>query len=168
MSASTSGALAQASSLAAMIGLGLGLGACSGNSEAAASRATAQATPAPASSVVDTENYSVQIKPVGDVKAGQEAAVEVTLQAKGSYHINAQYPYRFSTTSPAPDGVTFPKPVLSRADGTFDEKHGVFRVPFVASKAEHTKIGGTFSLSVCSEANCLMDKQTVGVDVTVQ
>ena len=69
---------------------------------------------------------------------------------------------------PAPDGVTFPKPVLQRADGSFEEKKGYFKVPFTAAKAGKVTIGGTLYLSVCSDANCIMDKVPLEVAVDVK
>jgi hypothetical protein len=116
----------------------------------------------------ETENFVAEIKPAGAAAAGKEGTVEVTLVPKGGYHTNAQYPYKFKLADPAPEGVTYPKPVLQRADGTFDEKKGFFRVPFVASKAGKVTIGGTLHLSVCSEANCIMDKVPLEVAVDVK
>ncbi len=116
----------------------------------------------------ETENYVAEIHASGSYKAGAEGAVEVTLTTKGGYHTNAQYPYKFKASDPAPDGVTFPKPTLVRADGTFEEKKGSFRVPFTAAKPGKFTIGGTLYLSVCSDANCIMDKVPLEVPVDVK
>ncbi|HVY46409.1 MAG TPA: hypothetical protein VHB21_11045, partial [Minicystis sp.] len=116
----------------------------------------------------DADNYVVDARPAGAAKAGEASAIDVVLTTKGDYHINKQYPYKFKLADPAPAGVTFPKPVLVRADGSFDEKTAKFHVPFVASKSGKVTVGGTFSLSVCSDANCIMDKQNVDVDVDVK
>jgi DsbC/DsbD-like thiol-disulfide interchange protein len=64
--------------------------------------------------------------------------------------------------------VTYPKPILQRADGTFEEKKGSFKVPFTAAKAGPVTIAGTLSLSVCSDANCIMDKVPLEVAVDVK
>jgi len=106
----------------------------------------------------ETENYL----------AGTPAFAEVHLAPKGAYHINDQYPYRFKATDPAPDGVTYPKPVLLRADGAFDSKKGTFRLPFVATRAGRVTVGGTLYLSVCSEANCVLDKVALSETVEVK
>lgn len=113
---------------------------------------------------VETETYLIEMKLAGACKAGSECIAEVTLTAKDKYHTNAQYPYKFKLADPAPEGVTFPKPILQRADGKWEEKLGSFRVPFVIAKPGKAKIGGTFSLSVCSEANCIMDKQPLEIE----
>jgi hypothetical protein len=116
----------------------------------------------------ETENYLAELKPPDGAKAGVPAVAEVHLAPKGAYHINDQYPYRFKATDPAPDGVTYPKPVLLRADGAFDSKKGTFRLPFVATRAGRVTVGGTLYLSVCSEANCVLDKVALSETVEVK
>ncbi len=136
-------------------------------SEAAPARRSAPESTTVSATRAETENYVAEIKATGSYKAGAEGAVEVTLTPKGGYHTNAQYPYKFKAADPAPEGVSFPKPVLQRADGSFEEKRGFFKVPFVAAKAGKATIGGTLSLSVCSDANCIMDKVPLEVAVDV-
>jgi hypothetical protein len=147
----------------------LALGSACSRSEAAPNVESPPAAPAvPAASRVDADTYTAEIRLSGAAKAGEESIAEVVLTPKRDYHINKAYPYKFKTLDPAPDGVKFPKPVLQKADGTFDEKSGKFRVPFVVAKAGKAKVGGTLSLSVCSEANCIMDKKELEVAVDVK
>lgn len=141
-------------------------------SEAATSRGTTRdPVPAPVavgSAKAETENYLAEIKAGGSYKAGAEGAVDVTLTVKGAYHTNDQYPYKFKLNDPAPDGVAFPKPLLKREDGKFEKTQGTFRVPFNATKPGKYTIAGVLSLSVCSEANCIMDKVPLEISVDVK
>lgn len=141
---------------------------CSKSEAAPARGTTHENVPVIGGAKAETENYVAEIKAGSGYKAGAEGSVEVTLVTKGAYHTNAQYPYKFKLNEPAPDGVTFPKPVLQRADGAFEEKKGTFKVPFNPSKAGKYTIAGVFSLSVCSEANCIMDKVPLEVSVEVK
>jgi hypothetical protein len=137
-------------------------------SEAAPSRESTPQAAAPARGPkVDAESYSIEMKATGTYKAGQEGTVELTIVPKGDYHINAQYPYKLKLTDPAPEGVRFPKPILKREDGAFDDKKGIFKVPFVAAKAGKAKVSGTLSLSVCSSAHCIMQKEELELEVGV-
>lgn len=129
--------------------------------------AEAAETPLAATDTATGSNYVATIKPVGTYEAGKEAAVEVTLTPTGGYHINAEYPYKFKLAEPA-DGVSYPKPILKREDGAIGEKLATFKVPFVASKAGKATITGTLYLSVCSEANCVMDRQPLALTVDVK
>ena len=118
-----------------------------------------------AGSRADAANYTAEIVAAGAYKAGTEGTVHVTVVSKGEYHINPQYPYKFKANAPS-DGLTYPKPTLQRADGKFEETRGTFHVPFVAAKAGKATIGGTLNLSVCSAANCIVDK--VPLDLVVE
>jgi len=120
-------------------------------SEAATKAAPSDApqTHGPGKARIDADNYVVEAKATGSAKAGQESTIEISLTTKGDYHINKQYPYKFKTADPPPDGVTFPKPTLMRADGTFDEKSGKFKVPFVATRPARRPSAGR-SRSACA------------------
>jgi hypothetical protein len=112
----------------------------------------------------ETDTYIAEMKPAGSYAAGQEGTVDVTLTPKGGYHISAGLPYKFKAGDP-PDGVTYPKTVLSIADFDTSEGKGHFKFPFVAAHAGRVTVGGTFSFSLCSESNCVMD--SVGLEVPV-
>lgn len=138
------------------------------------SRSEAAPQPAPESersasgakrSRVDTDTYDVELKIAGDCKVNQDAALVLTIVPKGDYHINTKYPIKFKLVEPAPEGVRFPKPILKREDGAFEEKKGSFKVPFVATRAGKVTISGVLSTSVCSEKNCLMEKIDLEVEV---
>lgn len=148
--------------LGALAALGFAILCISATSEAGRAAPDHRAVSA---SKAETDNYVVEIAASGGYKAGAEGSVKVTLVAKGNYHINAQYPYKFKTAAPPPDGISYPKPVLNRPDGTFEATRASFQVPFVAAKTGKATVGGIFHLSVCSEANCIMDK--VPLDITV-
>lgn len=126
-----------------------------------------EAAAEPLSVKLETDHYLVELTAPGPFKAGVTGSAKVTLTTKGAYHINAQYPYRFKAATP-PSGLSYPKPVLQRADGQFEEKRAVFNVPFVASQAGNFNVGGTFHMSVCSENNCLVEKAPLDVTVNVQ
>jgi hypothetical protein len=116
----------------------------------------------------DKDTYRVEMKAGGSYSAAKEGKVEISIEAKGNYHINDKYPLKFKVTDPAPEGVTFAKSVLKRDDGKFDDKKGSLPVAFTAAKPGKVKITGALSFSVCSEANCVMDKIDLETEVEVQ
>jgi hypothetical protein len=121
----------------------------------------------PSGSKADAANYTAEIVAAGAYKAGAEGTVQITVVPKGGYHINPQYPYKFKANAPG-EGLSYPKPMLQRADGKFEEMRGTFQVPFVAAKAGKTTVGGTLNLSVCSAANCIVDKVPLELVVDVK
>jgi hypothetical protein len=119
-------------------------------------------------SKIDNDQYLVEMKSAGSYKANSEGTVEIAITPKGDYHINDKYPVKFKAAEPADGSIKYPKPLLKREDGTFSEKQGAFKVPFVATRAGKAKVSGTLSVSVCSERNCIMDKLELDLDVDVQ
>jgi hypothetical protein len=114
----------------------------------------------------EAESYLVEISAGSPARAGIAGSVRVSLTAKAGFHINDQYPYRFRASPPA-DGVSYPKPVLERADGQYEEKTAVFQLPFVASHAGQFSVGGVLNLSVCSPTSCVVQKAPLSVTVSV-
>ena len=139
---------------------------------AAAFPGTSAATPegavALASAKQEGEAFAAEIKPTGAYKAGKEGFVEVTLVPKGAYKINKQYPYKFKLPETPAEGLSFPTPVLKKDAFAIEDKKASVKIPFVAAKPGKAKVGGTFSLSVCSDANCLMEKVELEVEVDVK
>jgi hypothetical protein len=162
-----------AAALAVLAGGGAGLSfaavGCSKVSEAAPSAESVAETPAavgPAAASFDNANYRAAIRSGGPCKKDQTCVAEVVVEPKGEYHINDKYPYRFKLNEPPP-GLKYPKPVVGKEDGTIEERKAVLKVPFVPENAGEKKVSGVLSLSVCSAANCLMDKQALELSVKV-
>jgi hypothetical protein len=152
--------------LVTLIGAGSG---CSKVSEASTEQGKAAApSVGPARSSLDNANYRAEMKS-GPCKKDATCTAEVLVEAKGEYHINDKYPYRFKLEDPPPQGLKYPKPVVNKDDGgTMDQRKVVLKVPFVSETSGDKKVAGTLSLSVCSAANCLMDKQPLEVTVKVE
>ncbi|MBI5534908.1 MAG: hypothetical protein HY898_19430 [Deltaproteobacteria bacterium] len=151
--------------LVALVGL---MASCSKSEAATDPMRDGKGAIALAAPVVDNENFKVVLEPVGPYKKDQQGIVRVVLTTKRDYHINKQYPYKFVTADPPAEGVTYPKKVVPRGDGTYEEKKAVLPVPFVPTKTGDVMVGGTFSLSVCTDANCLMDKAKLEISVKVE
>ncbi|MCU0690906.1 MAG: hypothetical protein MUF54_05840 [Polyangiaceae bacterium] len=126
-----------------------------------------QATSASPSVSHETANYKVWLETKGPYQPGEPGVVNVVLEAKNPYHINKQYPYKFAVNESA-GGLTYPKKTVPRSDGIYTDTRAEIPVPFVAERAGEMNVGGVFSLSVCTEANCLMDKRPLEVAVSVK
>lgn len=116
---------------------------------------SAQAARRPASG---DDRYHAAIALVGACKAGQTCSAEVTLEPVGELHVNGEYPFKFKVAEPLPANVKFPKVEIGRADGTFAPKRAAMKLAFVPERAGDVRLAGVLSLSVCSDANCFMDK----------
>lgn len=127
----------------------------------------AQAAPA-AGPKQESETFIASIAPSGDCVVNKECKVTVELVSKGAYKINDQYPTKWKVADPAAEGVSYPKPLLKKEDGKFEKTKGSFEVPFVAAKSGKAKVAGVLSLSVCSDANCIMEKAPLEIEVAVK
>lgn len=133
-------------------------------SEAATTRDKPAANAPAAGAKVDTDDYSVELKPSGSYTKDKEGVIEVIIEAKGDKHINEQYPFKF--TPKESDDVAYKGPT-GKDGGSFDAKKAVLRVPFTPKKSGSVKVAGKVSLSVCSDKNCLMEKQELDREVSV-
>jgi hypothetical protein len=143
---------------------------CSKVSQASASAESERTQPAadPSRPSLENANYRAEIRSTGSCKKDNTCTAEVLVEAKGDYHINDKYPYRFKVEDPPPPGLKYPKAVVGKEDGNMDLRKVVLKVPFIAESLGDKKVAGTLSLSVCSAANCLMDKQPLEVTVKVE
>ena len=154
------------STLCLMALTGLAFAAASGCSKSEAAPAPSKDAPAQvAASKADKDQFTVELKGPSSCKAGSECKAEITLKSKGEFHINDKYPIKFKAPDAPPEGVSFTKTVVKKDDGKFAEKEGTLPIGFTIAKAGKAKVGGTFSFSVCSDANCVMDKVDLEVEV---
>lgn len=156
----------------ALLGLGVllvvGAVGCSRSEAAVEPGASAHAMPVGSDEVHETLNYKLTLEAAGPYKKGEQGVVKVVLVTKGDFHINEQYPYRFVVQDPPADGVKYPKASLRRADGVFSKTTAEMAIPFVVDRTGEVKVGGTFSLSVCTASNCLLDKRPLELPITVE
>ena len=119
------------------------------------------------SSAQGSDGFSVWLQGPGKQKVGQPGQVEVVLVAKGDFHCNDNYPYKFKLGSPSP-GVTYPEPVVRREGLSLTPGRAVMRIPVVPSAPGEAKIAGRFSFSVCTSAQCVVDSRDLAVSVMVE
>ena len=110
-----------------------------------------------------------------DCKAGATCAVTLRLEARGEYHLNAEYPYKFTAANaPSVDFLGTDgggKNVFTKVAGDFakqSEKVGVMTVKFTPKAAGNVTIEGVYKLSVCSEATCKLDNPSAKVTLAVR
>lgn len=110
-------------------------------------------------------SYSAYMGGAKTYKAGQPGALFVVVSALNEYHVNPTYKYKMKMNAP-PAGVTFASDVVSDASKT--EKQATLSIPFTPTAAGSYTMTGTCSLSVCTDANCIVDKVALSVTVKVE
>jgi hypothetical protein len=151
--------------------------ACGRDSDTARASKAAVSAAAPIGEcghAVCADNFFIDTSPTPGCAPGATCALSVRLVATGAFHINDEYPYRFKADDAkdlqyfGTDGAG--RSVFSKAAGDWaktDPKIGAMTVKFASASAGRKTVAGTLKLSVCSEANCLLEQRQVVVPVEV-
>ena len=134
------------------------------------------ASAANAQQVASGNNFTVNAN-VAACTSGADCTITLKLEAKGDFHVNKEYPYKFKAT--AANGVTYlgkdpaGADTFSKTAGDFvldsaNEKVGTMTLKFKSANKGSVAIAGVFKLSVCSAQNCQLETANVSVPVTVR
>lgn len=126
---------------------------------------TAHASKPAAASHFEAVEYELNIKSDGAYKAGQAGNVLITVHAKSPYHCNPEYPYKFKL-DPA-QGVKFASDVVHKDAVKVNGPHATMTVGFTPETTGKKTISGRFQFSVCSAANCLVERRNLKLDIDV-
>ncbi len=122
---------------------------------------------------VDGNNFKLDAH-AADCKVGAECKVVVKLEATGEFHINKEFPYKFTANEAANVeflGTGDAKRVFSKANGDFKEegeKVATMTLKFKPTKAGNANIAGVYAMSVCSPGKCQLEKTEISVGVPVK
>jgi hypothetical protein len=166
-----------ASSLVLAVGGALSLAGCSrspgGATEAPAVPAAAAPAPTrPTGPRAGGEAFLVALEPPGAARASAQATARVVVTARGTYHVNRDYPMSFRP-DPA-STATFPSEKVALGEGAArtackDQPDEVCTVSaplaFTAPDSGEARIAGTVAFSVCNADRCLIEKVPVSAAV---
>src|SRR5262249_8387004 len=116
----------------------------------------------------DGKHYALDAKAPAIVSKGGSAELEITLLAKDGYHINDKYPYKLKPSSEPAQLATFRDAELTRKNATLTKTEARFKAPFTGAQAGEGKVCATFSLSVCTAKECVVEDVQLEVPVSVQ
>ena len=165
----------QVRGLGKWVGLGLWVGfslgvssfGCSKNSEASTQATGSSASPKKVSPTPNADGPAFRVD-VGHASCsqGQACTSRLTLTAMAGYHLNKEYPYRFTVESKGEcefSTTTFGKENFQAQSETV----GTMTMTCTAPKKAGTfPFTGTFKFSVCTDDKCLIE--STGASVNVQ
>lgn len=128
--------------------------------------ASAPAAEPAAQAKFSEENFEVSIQPKGTYKKGQPGEAEIVLLAKGAFHVNDKYPYKFKLKEGG--ALKFPAPVVGKDQVKLEEKRATMLVGFTPDAPGKHVLAGQFSFSVCTDDKCLIEKRDLALDVTAE
>lgn len=112
--------------------------------------------------IVGTDSSSAWLEAFTPARVGRSIHLRAVLEAVAPFHINPEYPHRF-TLNPLPPGVDARSRVVRGMRAT--QGRGVFDVPVRATRAGNFALSGTLSFSVCTEERCRIESQAVTITV---
>ena len=126
----------------------------------------------PSGSRVEKEAFLVALEPPAGVKAGEAATARIVVTARGSYHVNRDYPMAFRPD--AASTARFPGERVALGEGaawtpcaaTPGEGCQVSApFGFTAPAGGETRLSGVAAFSVCNPDRCLIEKVPLSASV---
>lgn len=141
-----------------------------GQTSAPAPATQAPAAPAkpeaPAGPTVEDTTFKLSLAGQPEYTSGTQGTLQLTLEARGGYHVNQEYPIRIDLK--APDGVKLTKSSFERPDAKqFGEESARFELPFSATPGVHN-VTASVDFAVCTKETCVPDQRTLALAVTVR
>lgn len=104
---------------------------------------------------------------VPSAKVGARAVATISVQPKGPYHINLEFPAKL--TIDAPGGVTLEKAKQTARDAVKFEKSGAeFQVAFMPQSAGKKLLTGELKFAACDETTCVPQVEKISFTVDVK
>src|SRR5690606_18913365 len=97
------------------------------------------------------------------IQAGVPLEFLVTLEAKGGYKVNDEYPLKFVVTQTA--AVKAEKSTVRKEDGKLEKTRAELPVRVTLNAPGEHQVGGKLSFSVCTDERCLIEKRDLMVTV---
>ena len=117
----------------------------------------------------DSSAYAITTATVGDCKAGADCTATITITAKGEYHVNETYPFKFTAAAPGVEFHGASGNVFTGADFARQGKTaGVMTVKFKPAAKGKVTITGTYKICICTDKICQPSTTPVTIDVDVK
>ena len=111
--------------------------------------------------------YDLRVEPPGELVAGAEGTVKVTVVPKAPWHMNLDFPTSLALR--APEGVQLAKAEMKKADAIkLDDTSAEFAVKFTPATAGEQQFTGTFKFAVCQDEACSPVTEEVAFKVAVK
>lgn len=123
---------------------------------------------------VCANDFLVDVAMPQGCSVGTLCSATLQLVAKGDFHINDDYPFRFNadeTPGVRFEGTQAAPNVFSKPAGDWQKtsaKNGEMKIRFTPLEGGSKTIAGTFKLSVCSSGACLLEQPRVSASVAVK
>jgi hypothetical protein len=112
---------------------------------------------------VEREAFSIQFEDA-QAKAGTSAEVTITVNAKGSFHLNQEYPHKL-TLEDVPAGLRVAKTDFKKADASLEERSLAFKLAATPEKPGRYTVSATLKTSVCDDKQCILKSERIAIRI---
>jgi hypothetical protein len=109
--------------------------------------------------------YSAWLEASNPYHVGKPGTVRAVVVAGKGYKCNDKYPYKFKLDAP-PAGLSYPETTARGIQ--YGAERSVLPVTILPQAPGTHTVSGTFSLSVCTEATCKIQREPLSVAVRVE
>ncbi len=141
------------------------LSACSDGSGGSGTASSSAPAAAESAAPKGPPPYDAKLVVTGKYKVGEVASATVEIDAKDGYHVNPDYPIKF-TLGAAEPGIDYPTPVVRDVKRT--EARATISVPFKPTAPGQKKLTGECALSVCTPDKCVIAKVPLEATLVVE
>ncbi|MCG8553860.1 MAG: hypothetical protein MJD61_01010 [Proteobacteria bacterium] len=114
----------------------------------------------PPSPRVQESHFRLQASPVGSYRDGELGQALITLEPRGEFHINQDFPCTVELTASA--NLMLPKARLAKVDAThFGERRARFDVPLTPRGPGTHEVEARVAFAVCTEETCIPEERRV-------
>jgi hypothetical protein len=151
-----------------IVGVALGIAVARSNQEQApiSKRVVSNTSTSQAKADITEAACDLNLRQIGKYHVGRTGRAEVTLLAKGRYHVNQEYPLSFRVRiSP---GINYSQVTVTKDFAHIEPNRAVLPIEFAPKQAGHAQIAGTLKFSVCNNQRCLIEKRDLELDISIQ
>ena len=115
---------------------------------------------------VSDPNFELMLKPEAAYRVGQQAQIQIVLEAKGVYKVNKDYPYKFKL-QPS-EGIQYADLVVGKKAVALETKRAIMTVRLTPAAKGKKRVSGRFFFSICTDEKCLIEKRDLSSHIEVR
>lgn len=108
--------------------------------------------------------FLVKLSPLEDLVVGQPSQVRLEMEAKPPFHVNQEYPYKFTLDASAQ--LRAAQPVVSKEQFELAESMASANIEVTPLQPGIHTLGGLFAFSVCTDDKCLIERRKLALELS--
>jgi hypothetical protein len=159
---------------ASLMALAFALSACAATPAQPTTAVSTASSPEPARAFdqnapprVEAPTFALELAAPAGARAGEPAPISITIEGRGEFHVNLEYPLRIELGSG--DGVLLAKTTLTAADAReLSDARARFETDARWSHTGRQWLAARVQFAMCTPETCVPREETVAISIDVQ